>query len=195
MPPSGAGSRVFGPSRSLEGSQAWAINSIGRVPCSQRGGYWFESSIAHQPTRAPELESSPPSTKDRSFGERLRSVKSATSRGACAAPRRDRGYHAFVTSCQDWIGALSVLRDDRVPCVLVVVAGVKGSAPREEGARMIVAKDSIRHGTIGGGRLEQLATEHAQEMLTGDSVPDSRKIQRASSTEFFITCGSLLRVP
>ncbi|MCH2105546.1 MAG: xanthine dehydrogenase accessory protein XdhC [Planctomycetes bacterium] len=75
-----------------------------------------------------------------------------------------------MTSCQDWIGALSALRDERVPCVLVVVAGVKGSAPREEGARMIVAGDGIRHGTIGGGRLEQLATEHAQAMLTGDGA-------------------------
>ena len=75
-----------------------------------------------------------------------------------------------MSSCQDWIGALSALRDERVPCVLVVVAGVKGSAPREEGARMIVAGDGIRHGTIGGGRLEQLATEHAQAMLTGDGA-------------------------
>ena len=81
------------------------------------------------------------------------------------------GYHADVASCQDWIGALSTLRDDRVPCVLVVVAGVKGSAPREEGARMIVASDGIRHGTIGGGRLEQLATENAQTMLTSDGAP------------------------
>jgi len=90
--------------------------------------------------------------------------------GTGTAPHRDRGYHAVVTSCQDWIGALSNLRDERVPCVLVVVAGVKGSAPREEGARMIVAKDGIRYGTIGGGRLEQLATENAQEMLKGDGV-------------------------
>ncbi len=65
---------------------------------------------------------------------------------------------------------LSALRDERVPCVLVVVAGVKGSAPRGEGARMIVAKDGIRYGTVGGGRLEQLATEHAQGMLAGEGV-------------------------
>lgn len=66
---------------------------------------------------------------------------------------------------------LSTLRDERVPCVLAVVAGVRGSAPREEGARMIVTSDGIRHGTIGGGRLEQLATEQAQAMLASEGAP------------------------
>jgi xanthine dehydrogenase accessory factor len=32
---------------------------------------------------------------------------------------------------------------------------------------MIVTSDGIQHGTIGGGRLEQLATEHAQEIEAG----------------------------
>ena len=75
-----------------------------------------------------------------------------------------------MPSCQDWIGVLSSLRDERTACVLVVVTGVRGSAPREEGARMIVTSDGIRHGTIGGGRLEQLATEHAQAMVSGEGA-------------------------
>jgi xanthine dehydrogenase accessory factor len=87
------------------------------------------------------------------------------------------GYHAIVASCQDWIGVLSTLRDERVPCALVVVAGVKGSAPREEGARMIVTSEGIRHGTIGGGRLELLATEHARKLLVSDGA-------RAENVEF-----------
>lgn len=50
--------------------------------------------------------------------------------------------------------------------VLVEVASVRGSAPREEGAFMLVSKDAIA-GTIGGGQLEYLAIDHARRMLAG----------------------------
>jgi hypothetical protein len=33
--------------RGLRADRTWATNSIGRVPCSQRGSYWFKSSVAH----------------------------------------------------------------------------------------------------------------------------------------------------
>ncbi len=49
--------------------------------------------------------------------------------------------------------------------MLVVVTHVKGSAPREPGARMIVARGELVHGTIGGGKLEQLAIERAGALL------------------------------
>lgn len=65
----------------------------------------------------------------------------------------------------DWIDALADLRARRVPCALVVVAGVAGSAPREAGARMIVADGRLAFGTIGGGNLERLAIEHAAALL------------------------------
>lgn len=44
---------------------------------------------------------------------------------------------------------------------LVTVVGAKGSTPREAGARMVVSADGTISGTIGGGRLELDAMEHA----------------------------------
>lgn len=44
---------------------------------------------------------------------------------------------------------------------LVTVIGAKGSTPREAGARMVVSIDGAISGTIGGGRLELDAMEHA----------------------------------
>lgn len=44
---------------------------------------------------------------------------------------------------------------------LVTVVGAKGSTPREAGARMVVSVDGAISGTIGGGRLELDAMEHA----------------------------------
>jgi xanthine dehydrogenase accessory factor len=48
--------------------------------------------------------------------------------------------------------------------VRVAVAAVRGSAPREPGACMLVGEDS-EDGTIGGGHLELLATGIARQML------------------------------
>ncbi|MFT5288556.1 MAG: xanthine dehydrogenase accessory factor [Planctomycetota bacterium] len=68
---------------------------------------------------------------------------------------------------QAWIETLADLRERSVACALVVVTGVKGSAPRELGARMIVAEGGLAWGTIGGGKLELLAIEKANELLEG----------------------------
>ena len=48
---------------------------------------------------------------------------------------------------------------------LITVIRAKGSTPRAPGARMIVMADGRIHGTIGGGRLEQLAREAALEAI------------------------------
>jgi xanthine dehydrogenase accessory factor len=52
----------------------------------------------------------------------------------------------------------------RMPAVLVTVAIVEGSGPREAGARMLVAAGQVA-GTIGGGHLELRAIEIARAML------------------------------
>ncbi len=53
--------------------------------------------------------------------------------------------------------------------VLVEVASVRGSAPREQGAFMLVSMDAIA-GTIGGGHLEYMAIDHARRMLAGKAA-------------------------
>jgi len=61
----------------------------------------------------------------------------------------------------DWLTALP---DDTVPSVLVTVALVEGSGPREAGARMRVTNEG-QLDTIGGGHLELHAVEVAKTML------------------------------
>jgi xanthine dehydrogenase accessory factor len=63
-----------------------------------------------------------------------------------------------------WPDKLAALVDAGVPAALVMVAAVKGSAPREAGAAMIVTERDLS-GTIGGGRLEYRATRLARTML------------------------------
>ncbi|MAB80455.1 MAG: xanthine dehydrogenase accessory protein XdhC [Planctomycetes bacterium] len=70
---------------------------------------------------------------------------------------------------QDWIEALGGFRMAGRACVMVVVTEVRGSAPREAGARMLVGADGeLAHGTIGGGHLELQAIEHATRLLGRD---------------------------
>ena len=60
------------------------------------------------------------------------------------------------------------MRASETPCALVIVTASQGSTPREVGARMIVADGRIVWGTIGGGRLEQIAIEESARLLAKD---------------------------
>lgn len=60
------------------------------------------------------------------------------------------------------------------PAVLVTVAAIEGSSPREAGAKMVVTADQ-QFDTIGGGHVELRACEIARELLD-DGV--ARKVER-----------------
>ena len=74
----------------------------------------------------------------------------------------------------EWIDELSDLTAANDAVVMITIAAIRGSAPREVGARMIVtATQSI--GTIGGGQLEYQCTRIAVDMLGGDEITSVRK--------------------
>src|ERR1043166_701269 len=64
----------------------------------------------------------------------------------------------------DWVGELQRLRREGTAAVLVTVASIKGSAPREPGAKMIVTAGDA-HGPIGGRHPEHQATAIARDLL------------------------------
>ncbi len=64
----------------------------------------------------------------------------------------------------DWLQDWLPNEELHAPAVLVTVARVEGSVPREPGARMLVDAQGFR-GTIGGGHLEHRALEMARAML------------------------------
>lgn len=80
----------------------------------------------------------------------------------------------------EWIDELCDLTAAGERVVLVTVAGIRGSAPREVGAKMVVtAKETF--GTIGGGQLEYQCTRIACDMLGDDETPALRKFPLGSS--------------
>ena len=76
----------------------------------------------------------------------------------------------------EWIDDLRHLREAGKRAVIVTVAGVRGSAPREIGAKMLVS-DSDTLGTIGGGQLEYQCTKIACELLQ-DAAANVRLLRR-----------------
>lgn len=76
-----------------------------------------------------------------------------------------------------WIDDLHGLVGNDECCSVVTVAGVRGSAPREIGAKMIVtARETI--GTIGGGQLEHQCTQIAFEQMQNTGAYGGQRLQR-----------------
>ena len=81
----------------------------------------------------------------------------------------------------DWLRAVQQLRHDGQPGVLVTVIEVRGHAPREAGAKMVVSQE-YSWGSVGGGNLEATAVVRAREMISsgfsdGLSGPEVRELQ------------------
>lgn len=64
-----------------------------------------------------------------------------------------------------WFEALSYLTQAKTPLVMVTVVSVRGHAPREAGAKMLVTANEV-YGTVGGGNLEAIAIALARKTLS-----------------------------
>jgi xanthine dehydrogenase accessory factor len=66
----------------------------------------------------------------------------------------------------DWLRAVQECRERRTPCVVVTVTDVRGHAPREAGAKLVVTAEQT-WGSVGGGNLEEAAVRRARGLLRG----------------------------
>ena len=78
-------------------------------------------------------------------------------------------------------------------CALVTVAAVRGSAPREAGARMVVGPDGGFRGTVGGGELEWRALGAARDALAR-GAPAAALSRFALGPDLGQCCGGSVRV-
>ncbi|WP_114945468.1 xanthine dehydrogenase accessory protein XdhC [Microvirga calopogonii] len=76
---------------------------------------------------------------------------------------------------------------------LITVHDVKGSAPREVGAHMVVRPDGAFHGTIGGGQLEFRMLDIAREMLAAGRGP-ARIVDQALGPDLGQCCGGRVKI-
>lgn len=71
-----------------------------------------------------------------------------------------------MTANTRWVDAVNDLTAQGEAYVLVTILGVRGSAPRDSGTKMVVTADRS-YDTIGGGHLEYKAVEIAHRILAG----------------------------
>ncbi|WP_328335435.1 MULTISPECIES: xanthine dehydrogenase accessory protein XdhC [unclassified Streptomyces] len=76
-----------------------------------------------------------------------------------------------------WVAAVARLRTRREPGVLVTVATVRGHAPRDAGAKLVVGRTEA-WGSIGGGNIEAVTIDRAREMIA-TSKPEPELIDFA----------------
>jgi xanthine dehydrogenase accessory factor len=77
--------------------------------------------------------------------------------------------------------------DTGVDVVLVTVAAARGSVPADDGAKMLVTREGLLSGTVGGGRIEAKAIEEATQLL--DSPEITRLHRWNLQQDIGMTCG------
>ena len=100
----------------------------------------------------------------------------------CRGRRRERLCRSTSgrTSCaggvsaMDWLSAVEPAAPGGFPGVLVTVIKVRGHAPRDAGAKMVVGADHS-WGSVGGGNLEEAAVRRARELIAGGGAASSAR--------------------
>jgi xanthine dehydrogenase accessory factor len=89
---------------------------------------------------------------------------------------------------------LNELMAAEVPLVTVTVVDTMGSVPQDRGAKMIVTAEGLRHGTVGGGKVETKAIAEAQQMLRGELAETTRFVQWNLNKDVGMTCGGIVKL-
>jgi len=91
---------------------------------------------------------------------------------------------------EEFLSRLSKTKESQIPCVIVTLVSVRGSAPQEIGARMIVSSKGLVFGTVGGGKVEVKAIDVAKLLLESDNTHDFGEWNL--QTDVGMTCGGVV---
>lgn len=89
------------------------------------------------------------------------------------------------------IESMRCLEESGEAFVCVTLAEARGSVPQEVGAKMLVTENGRACGTIGGGRVEEAAIEHARGLLAGRSPCEL--IEWNLQKDIGMTCGGVVK--
>ncbi len=84
------------------------------------------------------------------------------------------------------------LIDDGTSFATVTLIEREGSVPQDVGSKMIVTATGLDHGTVGGGRIEARAIEHAVAMIVDGRPADL--VRWNLNTDIGMTCGGRLQL-
>jgi xanthine dehydrogenase accessory factor len=96
-----------------------------------------------------------------------------------------------------FVERLAELSQAGVPFVCVTLVEAVGSTPQDTGSKMLVTAEGLVTGTVGGGRIEHKAIEHAQSMLApppADSPPPTAFLEWNLKRDVGMTCGGTVKL-
>lgn len=90
---------------------------------------------------------------------------------------------------------IAELFDSQVSFATITLVAIRGSAPQVIGAKCIITSDGIEAGTIGGGKIEAAAVEHAKKLLEQNNDQQSCELVTWNlQTDIGMTCGGEVKL-
>lgn len=73
--------------------------------------------------------------------------------------------------------------------IIVTMTAARGSSPQDPGAKMIVTKDGLHAGTVGGGKVEMAAIKKSQDILLSATSTPPLTVCWNLQTDIGMSCG------
>ena len=89
---------------------------------------------------------------------------------------------------------LTKLLDADIPFVIITLIDIRGSAPQIVGAKAVISAQGIEAGTVGGGRIEAAAIDHAQRLMADGDGTNSEFVTWNLQTDIGMTCGGEVKL-
>lgn len=87
------------------------------------------------------------------------------------------------------------LFDSQLRFATITLVEIRGSAPQIVGAKLVVTRDGVEAGTIGGGKIEAAAVRHAQELLEQENLNlNCELVTWNLQTDIGMTCGGEVKL-
>jgi xanthine dehydrogenase accessory factor len=95
-----------------------------------------------------------------------------------------------------FVERLAELSQSGVPFVCVTMVQAVGSTPQDAGSKMLVNAAGLVTGTVGGGRVEHKAIEHAKQMLAqpANQTPLTELVEWNLKRDVGMTCGGSVKL-
>jgi len=95
-----------------------------------------------------------------------------------------------------FVERLAELARSNTPFVCVTMVDAVGSTPQDTGSKMLVTTDGLHSGTVGGGKVEFKAIQHAQAMLAtgGSQQTASQLVEWNLQRDVGMTCGGVVKL-
>ena len=101
-----------------------------------------------------------------------------------------------MPSPHGFVERLAELARSGTPFVSVTMVDAVGSTPQDTGSKMLVTTAGLHSGTVGGGKVEFKAIQHAQAMLqqTGGEAAAHELVDWNLQRDVGMTCGGVVKL-